>query len=248
MEAVEIILILIGVAFLVGSHFVQEKFSEKDIQEISKMSENELKHIVDKQVKSARTQLEDSVDEIIDESLAVTKRGLEKETNEKIMAVSEYSDTVLETMNKTHNEIMFLYSMLNDKQAEVTEVVSAMQKYAKESKKTREEYVPTQEEVGTPSKLFLEREQVMQILGVEEDVEQSKPKAKKKSKTKAKTEVAVPQETIANEEGSHINKNEQILNLYQRGKTEVEIAKTLNCGLGEVKLVIGLYKEDKHEI
>jgi hypothetical protein len=33
-----------------------------------------------------------------------------EETNEKIMAISEYSDTVMENMNKTHNEIMFLYN------------------------------------------------------------------------------------------------------------------------------------------
>ena len=141
MLAVEIVLILIGVAFLVGSYFVEERFSEKDIQEISKMSETQLNMIVDKQVKTAKTQVENSVDEIIDESLAVTKRGLEKETNEKIMAISEYSDTVLETMNKTHNEIMFLYSMLNDKHAEMTEFAGALQKYSKTNKQPQQESV-----------------------------------------------------------------------------------------------------------
>ena len=100
MLATEIVLIVIGVAFLVGSYFIEEKFSEKDILEISKMSEAQLNMVVDKQVKTARTQVENSVDEIIDESLAVTKRGLEKETNEKIMAISEYSDTVMEEINK----------------------------------------------------------------------------------------------------------------------------------------------------
>ena len=58
MLAVEIVLILIGVAFLLGSHFVEEKFSEKDLQEISKMSEAQLSVIVDKQLKSARVQVE----------------------------------------------------------------------------------------------------------------------------------------------------------------------------------------------
>ena len=246
MEAIEIILILIGVAFLIGSHFLQEKFSEKDIQEISKMSENELKIIVDKQVKTARSQLENTLDDIIDESLAVTKRGLEKETNEKIMAVSEYSDTVLENINKTHNEIMFLYSMLNDKQAEVTEVVSAMQKYAKESKKVQEEYIPMQMDV-TPSKLFVEREQLMQVPVEEETVEAPKPKAKRKTRAKAK-ETQETEPILNPEQSEGQNKNEKILTLYKEGKTEVEIAKTLDCGLGEVKLVLGLYKEDKDAI
>ena len=111
MVAVEIILILIGVALLVGSFFVTEKLSQQDLEQISLMSEADLKVIAEKQVKEVKSQVETSVEEIIDESLAITKRGLEKETNNKIMAVSEYSDTVMETMNKTHNEIMFLYSM-----------------------------------------------------------------------------------------------------------------------------------------
>ena len=46
------------------------------------------------------------------------------------------------------------------------------------------------------------------------------------------------------EEGALPSKNEQILLLYREGKDEVEIAKTLNCGLGEVKLVLGLYKNE----
>jgi hypothetical protein len=33
--------------------------------------------------------------------------------------------------------------------------------------------------------------------------------------------------------------------LHSMGKTDVEIAKDLGLGLGEVKLVIGLFKEDE---
>ena len=45
------------------------------------------------------------------------------------------------------------------------------------------------------------------------------------------------------------NFNEQVLALHQSGATDVEIARTLGRGLGEVKLVIGLYKgEDVSEI
>ncbi len=207
----EVILILIGVAFLVGSYFVEEKFSNKDIQEISKMSEAQLNMVVEKQVKSARTQVENSVDDIIDESLAVTKRGLEKETNEKIMAISEYSDTVMENMNKTHNEIMFLYSMLNDKHAEMTEFASALQKYTK---------TETVEEKKQPET-------------------KAKPKTAVRKPRTTKTKVVQPvQEPVV------ANKNDSIIALHKEGKSDVEIAKALDCGMGEVKLVLGLYKEE----
>lgn len=227
MFAVEIVLILIGVAFLVGSYFVEERFSEKDLQEISKMSEAQLNIIVDKQVKSARTQVETSVEEIIDDSLVITKRGLEKETNEKIMAISEYSDTVLETMNKTHNEIMFLYSMLNDKHAEMTEFAGALQKYAKPAKAATQEYIPQKTETDVYSEKHMEQEHAASMPAVEK---------------KAPSQV---QDMDGTQESIFINKNEQILQLHKDGKNDVEIAKTLDCGLGEVRLVLGLYKEEQ---
>ena len=36
--------------------------------------------------------------------------------------------------------------------------------------------------------------------------------------------------------------NEMIMELHSEGKSDVEIAKLLGCGLGEVRLVIGLHK------
>lgn len=225
MVAVEIVLVLIGVAFLVGSYFVEERFSEKDLQEISKMSETQLNIIVDTQVKSARTQVENSVEEIIDDSLVITKRGLEKETNEKIMAISEYSDTVLETMNKTHNEIMFLYSMLNDKHAEMTEFAGALQKYTEPAKVAAQEYISRKAETDAYSEKNMEQEHTVSMPAIE----------------KAPSQV---QDIDGTQESTFINKNEQILQLHKDGKNDVEIAKTLDCGLGEVKLVLGLYKEE----
>ena len=43
------------------------------------------------------------------------------------------------------------------------------------------------------------------------------------------------------EENIH-NSNELILEMYKKGKTKTEIAQKLNLGVGEVKLVIDLYK------
>ena len=224
MVVTEIVLILIGVAMVVGSYFIEERFSEKDMQEIAKMSETQLNIIVDKQVREARTQVENSVEEIIDESLAVTKRGLEKQTNEKIMAISEYSDTVLEAMNKTHNEIMFLYSMLNDKHSEMTEFAGALQKYSKANKPAPQEQIQEEPVEQKPAKV--EKEPVFVV------------RSKESKAVPAMSEVEGMQESM------FINKNEQILSLHKEGKSDVEIAKALDCGLGEVRLVLGLYKED----
>lgn len=225
MLVTEIVLIIIGVVFLVGSFFIEERFSEKDIQEISKMSEAQLNMVVDKQVRNAKSQVENSVEEIIDESLAVTKRGLEKETNEKIMAISEYSDTVLESINKTHNEIMFLYSMLNDKHAQLTEFAGTLEKYSNPQNLVQQE----------------------QKLRVEEPVHNTAAQEQMsdmRSSVEEKNIVPV-QDMEGTQESIFLNKNEQILNLHKEGKSDVDIAKSLDCGLGEVRLVLGLYKEEQ---
>lgn len=226
MVAVEIVLIIIGVAFLLVSHFVQERFSEKEIAEIAKMSEAELHMVVDKQIKAARVEVENSVEEIIDESLEITKRGLEKETNEKIMAVSDFSETVLDNMNKTHNEIMFLYSMLNDKQAEMTELVDSVRS-----------------ERDAVMKLSQMQQEARAQEQAKQEAAEEKPKPKRGRKPKQQVEIPESKEKKeAPVEDDNGNKNRKILALYKEGKSEVEIAKELECGLGEVRLVLGLFK------
>ena len=229
MVAVEVVLIIIGVVFLVGSFFLTEKLSQKDLEHISLMSEADLKHIAEKQVKSIKSQVEESVEEIIDESLEITKRGLEKETNNKIMAVSEYSDTVMESMNKTHNEIMFLYSMLNDKHTETAELVGDLQKYAKQISEFDMDEAMSKFDIVTGAIANVDKTtSAMQITGtnnIEETLSDN-----------AQVSDAVGVEKLQ-------NKNEQILLLYKEGMNEVEIAKKLDCGLGEVRLVLGLYNE-----
>ena len=119
MTTLEITLIIIGVVFLIGSFMVNDKLSHKDLDKIADMSAEEL-IITEKEVTAAKKDLSDALDEEITQKQDETKRSLEKEANSKIMAINEYSDTVLDSINKAHNEIMFLYSMLNDKHDELT--------------------------------------------------------------------------------------------------------------------------------
>ena len=46
-------------------------------------------------------------------------------------------------------------------------------------------------------------------------------------------------------EQDQINHNDRILMLHQQGLSDVEIARELGLGLGEVKLVIGLFKGEE---
>ena len=141
MTGVAWILLLIGVVFMIGSFFVTEKLSPSELNQIAELSEEELKRIIDRGLKNAETRIEDAIDEQVDQSSEKVDRSLEKVTNDKIMAISEYSDTVIESMNKTHNEIMFLYSMLNDKHTELTGMAADLQRLAADVR-SLEEKVP----------------------------------------------------------------------------------------------------------
>ena len=45
--------------------------------------------------------------------------------------------------------------------------------------------------------------------------------------------------------GEAVNHNDMILALHREGLSKVDIAKKLNLGVGEVSLVIGLYKGEE---
>ena len=63
------------------------------------------------------------VDDSVDLSLNKIQRSLDKETNDKMMAIQEYSDTVLKDLEKTNKEVTFLYSMLGDKHNELQDSI-----------------------------------------------------------------------------------------------------------------------------
>ena len=52
-------------------------------------------------------------------------------------------------------------------------------------------------------------------------------------------------ESSAKEQDELVNHNQMILKKYKEGKSAVEIAKELGLGVGEVKLVIGLFREEE---
>ena len=224
MTAVEITLIIVGIVFLLVSFLVQEKLSPKDIESITNLSENELKIIVEKQLKNANDQVEDAITDVVEDKTETTKRALEKETNEKIMAIDEYSNTVLESMNKTHNEILFLYSMLNDKHTELTDLAAQLQQFSEQMKHT-------------------ENEVLENLALAAQDVRQ------KVNETKPIDENEVILASLGTDakgtEQDQINHNDRIRMLHQQGLSDVEIARELGLGLGEVKLVIGLFKGEE---
>lgn len=236
MTGLQIAMIMIGIVCLIGSFFVSEKLSKADLEEMKKMSDEEIKVIIDSKMQEAASQIDERLQEKVDLATAQMERSGEKETNEKIMAISEYSDTVLSSMNKSHDEIVFLYDMLNEKQERVTELMKEL---------TLMQSAVAQMEETLDDKLLktgVSMEEEAEVL------QQENPDAIEPKQT---LEEAFRTQVSSNDAGldEEPQQNEQILSLYREGMSEVDIAKQLGRGLGEIKLVLGLFgEEQKHEV
>lgn len=234
MTGVAWILLLIGVVFMIGSFFVTEKLSPSELNQIAELSEEELKRIIDRGLKNAETRIEDAIDEQVDQSSEKVDRSLEKVTNDKIMAISEYSDTVIESMNKTHNEIMFLYSMLNDKHTELTGMAADLQRLAADVRSLEEKAPLTAPQAAPERAAAVSAASAVTLV----PVEKADTTGRETAAAPAEQKEEMPETEETKQEGLHA----EILKLKKLGMTEVQIAKKLGIGIGEVCLVNGLYR------
>lgn len=221
MGMLEVVLLIAGIVIFVGS-FLLPTGKESGINK--EAAKEEIKGLVEEEMQTVRSQMQDKMDETSEDALEKAERSLERLTNEKIMAVNEYSDTVLQEIHKNHEEAMFLYDMLNNKHANIKDTVSKMDQAVKAAE--------NQAKIKTEEL----REQQMEKTAEEKPVEVQENTEPMESA--GSPEIGFMGETA--EEGQ--NNNEKILEMHRQGKSTVAIAKELGLGVGEVKLVIDLYK------
>ena len=223
MTGLEIVLIAIGIIAVSISFMIGEKI-DGNKGGIPMPDADEMRAAVKEQV-------DEAVINVIDETVEKTAQELDKLSNEKIMAVSDYSENVLGEINKNHEEVMFLYSMLNDKEEEIKNTVRDVENVKK-----------------SVNQLAKENEQAVQkerdIIAMRESEARMDGELAKANRTEEKSDTEQSEVTVKQEpEGSsEENNNNKILELYKDGFTNIEIAKMLNLGMGEVRLVIDLYK------
>ena len=334
MTTLEILLLILGAVIFIASFIVPESKSELDAAD-KQLTQEKLQELLQEEMKNVRSQVADAVDETVHYSMEKTERGLERLTNEKMTAVSEYAQTVLEDIHKNHEEVMFLYDMLNNKHENLKETATEVSMAVKEASvkvseldaaraaepeidpdqpiepmmedartgepiveenfepislsgieklKRREDSLhemdkaaesvvkkaiaqspvipkekkpaPAEEKDEKPAEPAVKTEEKTAAKPVAGPVKKEKPvkpaesKPKKtaaKAKTEAKTEAKTPEsgdialslQPITDSS----NKNERVLALHKQGKSNVAIAKELGLGVGEVKLIIDLFKE-----
>lgn len=191
------------------------------------MAEKELSDRIAAEMEKLKGQIGEAADEAAGDATEKAERALERLTNEKIMAVNEYSDTVLAEIHKNHEEAMFLYDMLNSKHSNLKDTVSEVTRTVKEAEEA--------------------------VSGIRLLVAEEKPQERE---TVAAEEMPAAEETAAeavSETGEELpeeercNSNDSILELYRQGKTKIAIAQELGLGVGEVALVLNLFQEQQSD-
>ena len=119
MTALEIILLILGIAFIVISCFIIDRGSSagedsgpapEDSDKLKEMGEN----------------IKQNINGEAGRIIADAQDKLESLSNDKIIAVGEYSDQVIEKIEADHKEAVFLYQMLCEKEEELKEMTNRM--------------------------------------------------------------------------------------------------------------------------
>lgn len=266
MTGLEIGLLVVGVlAFVFGGMLPVPK--KKEGNPGLNIPREEMKEMIAEQLADAKKRMEEMAEETTGYAVEKAERAMERLTNEKITVVTEYAETVLGDINKSHQEVMFLYDMLNEKHDSFLESVKKADRMITETKgiKAAEESTSGMERLKRQAEAAAAAGRTASREAVASEGQKEEPKkAKTTQKTvkKANTEEKKPVRTDTRsraeellsepqqfpvqftdeEEGELRNNNEKILALYKEGKSNMVIAKELGLGVGEVKLVIDLFK------
>ena len=314
MSPMEIALLVIGVIIFVISFVMPEVPMKKSDKEIA-VEKEEARRLVEQEVDTMRLRVGEATNETVGFAVDKAERSLEKVSNEKIMAVGEYAETVLEEINKNHQEVMFLYDMLKDKQTDLNNTIREADAAVKEIENASHSAMDASEtllrgmSVASVSQKGLTSEQksvfdieIPDAPPVVFEHKESKTAGDTPKKGKALTQSKIeaqllgidkPEDALAKaitadapanikekvvydilsggayKEGNIVNvdspsqgaattadfeamsgditeapanNNDKILSMAKQGFDTVQIAKTLGLGVGEVKLVLDLFR------
>lgn len=198
------------------------------------------------------------LEEDMEEAVLRASDDLSRISNEKLMGMDEYSNQVLEKISKNHEEVVFLYQMLTEREEELKKLVQqlnnvknqihdeALEEYhkmalvLKQLEKKRESLGQELEKQKEPA--------LKRVAAASADQEREERNAAYDKEVRAIEEAEQKEQTqyfpkvsIQEERKEETNHNRTILDLYKKGHSVLEISRMLSLGQGEVKFVIDLH-------
>lgn len=225
MGVLEIILFITGLLIVIASFVIADKKASEN-EHLPHFDLEESKKILLEEKEQLEIEIEKVLEDRKEEAIIKTDDELSHISNEKIMAMNEFSDQVLAKIEENHKEVVFLYNMLNEKEAEIKRLM-----HERKPLETKRENKVINMESKLEEKAGINAAKIQRV------------------KNTANQQAAMVKEKVkqmeAPKEEEVQNNNEKILELYKDGKSVMEISKILNQGQGEVKLVVDLYQRSK---
>ena len=190
MGTVAIVLIVIGIICVIISIILGITDNKEQADNASYVSDYDSA----KQVSQVSKAIDDIIEKKMQDIEEKTEASLDKISNTKILEMNEYADNVLKEINRNHNEVMFMYDMLNEKDKEIKTTVKSVNATNTQARG-----------MGTVRERLIKLDETQKALD------------------------------------DKLDKNQKIMTLYNNGYNDVDIAKRLKLGVGEVRLVIKLY-------
>ena len=122
MTGLEIALFILGAAFIIISFFIVDNSSRYSRSQGASDST-----VTGEAIRRIGADAIEDMNHRSDLLIAESEDKLEAISNDKIIAVGEYSDQVLEKINSNHKEVVFLYQMLNDKEDELKSTAAKLE-------------------------------------------------------------------------------------------------------------------------
>ena len=127
MIVTEVILIIIGIFSICLSFFIKSRNTQETESEIDTVN--------------TRKQFVEQITEVLEmkkeQVISETEEYLNRKSNEKIMEFEEYSSQVIEKIERNHEEVVFMYQMLSDKEDEWKNYISNSKKKEKNMKSAK---------------------------------------------------------------------------------------------------------------
>lgn len=200
MGTVAIVLIVIGIICVIISIILGITDNKEQADTASYVSDYDSA----KQVSQVSKAIDDIIEKKMQDIEEKTEASLDKISNTKILEMNEYADNVLKEINRNHNEVMFMYDMLNEKDKEIKTTVKSVNATNTQARG-----------MGTVRERLIKLDETQ----------------------KAPQRISVDEFPLDDK----LDKNQKIMTLYNNGYNDVDIAKRLKLGVGEVRLVIKLY-------
>ncbi len=122
--------------FLVGKDGTEQEQGEYGVSNINHITEEY--ELNEDEVAILQKKVSDKITTDVNDIIYSADQELSSMTNEKMLALGDYAVTVCDEIEKNHKEVMFLYSMLNDKEKELKDLVTNAEGKASELRKANE--------------------------------------------------------------------------------------------------------------